>query len=326
MILADKIIKLRKSSGLSQEELADKLNVSRQAVSKWESATAIPSLEKILQLSELFGVTSDYLLKDEIETEESTSEENNSVIKISLETANDYLASRKSAAKKIALASVLCILSPITLLMLAGASASPNFSVSETFAGVIGLIVLFAFVACAVPLFMYSRFKNSHYEFLDKDIPFELEYGVKGIVNERIKQFKGSYTLYNIIGTCLCIFAPVPIIASAFTEKDFLAISMLCVTLVIVAVAVYMFVFAGVRYASMQKLLKQGDYTGEGKKRNRLKEAVSSIYWGIAVALFLLLSFLTNKWNLTWIVFAVAGVLSPVVMAICNLISKNKEN
>ena len=70
MILADKIIRLRKKNGWSQEELAEKMNVSRQAVSKWEGAQTIPDLGKLLQLSTLFGVTTDYLLKDEIEDEE----------------------------------------------------------------------------------------------------------------------------------------------------------------------------------------------------------------------------------------------------------------
>ena len=56
MILADKIVRLRKKNGWSQEELAQKMNVSRQAVSKWESAQTIPELEKILQLGALFGV------------------------------------------------------------------------------------------------------------------------------------------------------------------------------------------------------------------------------------------------------------------------------
>ena len=67
MILADKIIEERKKNGWSQEELASKLGVSRQAVSKWESSGSIPDLQRILQMSELFGVTTDYLLKDEIE-------------------------------------------------------------------------------------------------------------------------------------------------------------------------------------------------------------------------------------------------------------------
>ena len=66
MILADKIIALRKKAGWSQEELAQQLNVSRQSVSKWEGAQSVPDLERILQMSRLFGVSTDYLLKDEL--------------------------------------------------------------------------------------------------------------------------------------------------------------------------------------------------------------------------------------------------------------------
>lgn len=65
MTLADKILKLRKEKGLSQEAFAEQLGVSRQSVSKWESGTAIPDTEKILAMSELFGVSTDYLLKNE---------------------------------------------------------------------------------------------------------------------------------------------------------------------------------------------------------------------------------------------------------------------
>ena len=65
MILAEKIVKLRKEQGWSQEELAVRLNVSRQSVSKWESMASMPDLDKILNMSELFGVNTDYLLKDE---------------------------------------------------------------------------------------------------------------------------------------------------------------------------------------------------------------------------------------------------------------------
>ena len=64
MILADKIMNERKKNGWSQEELAEQLNVSRQSVSKWEGAQAIPDLQKIIAMAELFGVSTDYLLKD----------------------------------------------------------------------------------------------------------------------------------------------------------------------------------------------------------------------------------------------------------------------
>ncbi len=63
MNIADRIQQLRKAKGISQEELADRIGVSRQAVSKWESEQSVPDLDKIIQLSDLFEVTTDYLLK-----------------------------------------------------------------------------------------------------------------------------------------------------------------------------------------------------------------------------------------------------------------------
>lgn len=66
-MLSEKLYKLRKGSGLSQEQLAEKLNVSRQAISKWESGTAVPESEKLVTISNYFGVSVDYLLKEEEE-------------------------------------------------------------------------------------------------------------------------------------------------------------------------------------------------------------------------------------------------------------------
>ncbi len=63
MNMADRIQYLRKAKGISQEELADKVGVSRQAVSKWESEQSTPDLEKVIILSDFFGVTTDYIQK-----------------------------------------------------------------------------------------------------------------------------------------------------------------------------------------------------------------------------------------------------------------------
>ncbi|MCL2368254.1 MAG: helix-turn-helix domain-containing protein, partial [Oscillospiraceae bacterium] len=73
MNIADRIQHLRKLKGISQEELADKVGVSRQAVSKWESEQSIPDLDKVIILSDFFEVTTDYILKG-IETNKQTEE------------------------------------------------------------------------------------------------------------------------------------------------------------------------------------------------------------------------------------------------------------
>ena len=65
MKLADKLFELRKEKGWSQEKLAEQINVSRQSISKWESGQALPELEKIVELSKIFQVTTDYLLLED---------------------------------------------------------------------------------------------------------------------------------------------------------------------------------------------------------------------------------------------------------------------
>ncbi len=327
MILADKIIRLRKKNGWSQEGLAEKMNVSRQAVSKWESAQTVPDLEKILQLSILFGVTTDYLLKDEIEDEELTNDTSSdtTVKKISMEEANEYIAQRKKASWRIALATFLCILSPIALIVLTMLSELPNAIVTEATASAIGLTVFFAFILCAVPIFIYCGFKNQPYEFLDKNIPFELEYGVKGLVTEKKNAFRPTYIAYNIIASCVCIFSVVPLVLLSFSENEILVAAALALLMIIAGIGAGMFIVAGTQNASMQKLLKEGDFTEKEKKRTSVKEVVGFCYWGILTSIYLVWSFLTNHWYISWVVFAIGGILFPIVMCVCNLIADKQK-
>lgn len=328
MILADKIIKLRKKNGLTQEELADKMNVSRQAVSKWEGAQTIPDLEKILQLSAFFGVTTDYLLKDEIEEESADSiASENAVKRISLEEANAFIEQRKKASWLIALATFLCILSPITLIVLSMLSGLPEPIVTATTAGAVGLAVLFTFIMCAIPIFIYCGFKNQPYEFLDKNIPFELEYGVRGVVTEKKNAFRPTYIAYNIIAACVCIFSALPLLLLSFTESEVLVTVGLAFLMIVVGVGVGMFIIAGTQNASIEKLLKEGYFTDKEKNRTSLKETVGFAYWGILTAIYLTVTFLTSAFHLTWLIYAVGGILFPIVMCICNHIAdKEKKN
>ena len=86
MNVSEKIRTLRKSKGMSQEELAGQVNISRQAVSRWENGTALPDADNIVQLSKLFGVTTDYLLMDSYESDEDSPKikENNKILRANL--------------------------------------------------------------------------------------------------------------------------------------------------------------------------------------------------------------------------------------------------
>lgn len=140
MILAEKIAEQRKKNGWSQEELAEKLSVSRQSVSKWESAQSVRDLNRVLKLAEIFGVATDYLLKDEIETTQNitdfeTTENAKNVRKVTMEEANDFISHRKKTVPIVAFGVSLCIASPVVLIALAGLSEKAG--ISENFAGVL---------------------------------------------------------------------------------------------------------------------------------------------------------------------------------------------
>lgn len=323
MILADKIIRLRKKNGWSQEELAGKMNVSRQAVSKWEGAQTVPDLQKILMLSRLFGVTTDYLLKDEMEDEEFTDENNTPLKKITLAQANDFLEWRKTASIRIAIGTFLCIIAVIPFLILGAAAEVPAYHISENVGAGIGLTALLVIVAIAVVIFIFCGFKNAPFEFMDKG-SFETEYGVTGMVKEKQKAYKSAYIRYNAIGACICVLSPIPLFIGAFTEEEFLAVIMLTVTMLLAGIGAVFFIVAGVRWASMQKLLKEGEFAPR-EKANRLKETVSTIYWLAAAAGYLSWSFGTNDWKNTWIVWLIAGILFPAVMCLCNFFTEREE-
>lgn len=319
MILADKIIRLRKKNGWSQEELAEKMQVSRQAVSKWESAQTIPDIQKILMLGSLFGVTTDYLLKDEIEDEEFTDENNSSEKRITLAQANEFLEWRKSASVRIAIGTFLCVIAAIPLFILGAASEVPYYNISENVAGGVGLIVLIIIVAIAVAIFIFCGLKNTPYDFIDKE-PFETEYGVTGMVREKQKSYKSIYTKCTVIGICVCVISPIPLFIGGFAENEFFTVILLTVTMIFAGIGSVILIISGVRWESMQKLLKEGEYAPEEKRKSRIKENISTVYWLIVTAVYLGWSLSTNDWGSTWIVWVIAGIMFAGVICVCNLI------
>lgn len=330
MIFADKLIQLRKKSGWSQEELAEQMGVSRQSISKWEGAQSIPDLEKIIRLAKLFSVSTDYLLLDEMgEPEGGTpalpGEDSPALRRISMEEANAFLKIKEETARYIAWGVFLCILSPIVLLLLGGLSGLPGSGVSEGLAAAIGLTVLLVMVAAAVAIFIYSGGRTSAFEYLDSE-PFETEYGVSSMAKERREQYRESHVRNNIIGVCLCILAAIPLFGSAALEAEnpLLPVGLLCATLVTAGLGVRLLVDSGTVWGSFERLLEEGEYTREEKKKQPLVSQISQVYWLLVLAGYLAYSFVTNEWDRSWIVWPVAAVLFPAVTALILLLAKKK--
>ena len=330
MILADKIINLRKKNGWSQEELAEKLGVTRQSISKYEGAQSIPDLDKILKLSEIFGVTTDYLIKDELEEEEyaasqmqeNESESDRSVHKVTMEMANEYLQIIDWSAGKTAFATMLCILSPIVLLMLGAMSEMPNYHISENAAAGIGICVLIVLIAIAVTIFILCGMKTKKYEYMEKE-DIETAYGVSGMVKEKRDAYHSPYVTQLVIGITCCICSVIPLFGTlAVSESDFYMVSAVCMLLTLVAIGTYFIVRSATKMNAMNQLLEEEDYTRQKKHENKKMSGPVTVYWLIATAIYLAWSFTTNDWDRTWIIWPVVGVLFPAFYAIVSGIRK----
>ena len=323
-MLSDRILELRRQRGWSQEELAERMEVSRQAVSKWESGQTAPELDKILELSRIFEVTTDYLLKEDGEAPVLTADKPlPSGRIISLSQAKEYLGIRKRASYKIAVATFLCILSVIPVIILSVVSEEPYRLVTEKMAAAVGLSCIFVLVAASVGLYVHTGFESSPYEFLEKE-PYELERQAYWHVRSEQSQFRSKYAVFNIVATCLEVLSPLPLIIGAFSGDGLTVVITLAVTCLTVDVGVFLYIIAGVRWESMQRLLREGDYSPK-EKGSELRRGISSVYWLSAAALYLGVSLVTDAWESTWIIWPVAGVLFAALSCILNLVIGKKE-
>ena len=325
MILADKIIELRKKAGYSQEELAEKMGVSRQSVSKWEGALSIPDLDKILLMSEIFGVSTDYLLKDEFGEELPAPKEEISESKfrkVSMEEANEFIKVKDETAPKVALGVVMCILSPVILLLLCALEEMNRIQLTENGASGIGVVALLLLVAGAVALFVTSGMKTDKYEYFESE-PIELAYGVEGMVKERQNRLHDKHIKSCVVGICLCILAALPVMIFGFLEKaDGEVLIGVCLTLIMVAAGVYTLVKDGIPWETTQKLLQQEDYSIENKLTEKEMEPIATIYWCVVTAIYLGWSFYTMEWHKTWIIWPSAAVLYGAFYGIAHYMDK----
>lgn len=329
MSLGDKIAELRRQKGWSQENLAEKLGVTRQSVSKWESGSSIPDLDKIIGLSELFGVTTDYLIKSESTSEqaasgsESSDEPGSRYVTASM--AREFIGLSAANAPRTALAVALFVLSPVCLILLESLAELPGAAISKGAATGIGTAVLLIMVAAGVAALILLSGKVSKYDFLESD-SIRLDAEAARFVGGMKAEFEKSYYLSVAAGVALCILGALPLVVLACMEADELVIAAgVDLLLVLVAAAVYLFVRFGCIRSAYNKLLQEEDYTPENKEVERRTGTFSGIYWCVVTAAYLGVSFVTGRWDRTWIIWPVAGVLFAALRAIAYSVIKNRK-
>lgn len=330
MKLEEKIAWQRKKKGWSQEELAFRLDVSRQAVSKWELGSSVPDIDNILKMSQLFGCSTDYLLKEETEDlqEIKTENEENSVRIVSDGEGESYLNLVKKLSKKFAFGVSLCVFSPVALFVCLGLSCYELFQ--EEIAVGVGVGLLLGLVAIGVLLLVRCGIALSKYDYLEKQV-----IGISDRLRENTRQRKETgnkkFAWGISVAVVLCVLSVVPLVIFNIMadENDLIdqawVLFSVGILLCVVAVAVFLFVSFGIVRGSYDKILQEKEYSVAKKREESKTKQFSEIYWGVALALYLVLSFLLeNQWDKTWIIWPVAGVLYGVLRAIVWSVIKKK--
>ena len=338
MTLAERIIELRKAKGWSQEELAEYLDVSRQSVSKWEIGNSIPDINRILAMSELFGVTTDYLLKGIGQEITETDKEEIPVLEIDPvkepgegtlherilndEEITGFIETSAECGRRIGLGVFLCIIAAAPLIGLAGFIREDGHGfLPEISAIVIGMIFLFAAVAAAVYLFIKCGSKMKPYQFI-KEGRFCMDAEDIMTIRQYSDEFEPHFSRGVAKGVVLCIVSPVPLIVMGLLDvSEGIIILMVPLLLLLVAITVNMFIRLVMVKESFDALLKEEDFDTDptAVENARREEKVSGIFWPIVVAIYLGWSLFSKDWHITWIIFPVAAL---VFAAIVNAVKK----
>ncbi|WP_068544366.1 helix-turn-helix domain-containing protein [Thalassotalea crassostreae] len=326
MILAEKIVKLRKQLGWSQEELAEKLNVSRQSVSKWESTNSIPDLNRIIMLAELFDVSTDFLLKDENEVfESSQGSKSSDTIQVSLEQATKYIDSTMEATALNVKGVLLCVCSVIPLLFLLAMADSNKLNLTSDIAAPIGVVFILIMVSIAVSFFLKTNQYDDDTTVID-DERFELAYGVHGVFSEKMKKFRPTYNRRLSIGIFLFIVSFVPLMFAAMSAAGTdLILMMLIVLLLIISAGLYLVIPVSTKYDALNNVLRDSDFNSVKSKRAKRAEKLAAFYWPLLIAIFLGWSLWTMAWGITWIIWPVGAVLFAALIGLMELFAKDEE-
>lgn len=332
MTFSEKISALRKQKGWSQEELAEKLMVTRQAVSKWESAQSMPDLDKLVQLSEALGVSTDYLLKDEQAQSApvpATAEQTVKPRHVTQEEARRYLQLQTAAIPKTTLGVALCVWSPIALIGLPVLRLTLNWGFPEEICSGIGLCVLLVMVAAGVALLLTASGKLREFEYLERE-PIETDNGAREQALHMQREMASFCTRQNTIGVVLCILSVLPLFALMCVPgvPDGYYSLAVCALLLLVGIACLLLVRTGSMRGAVDKLLEQGDYTRENKAKSRFVGAVSAAYWLVVTAVFLFYTFGPNgngQPQYSWFFWAISGVLYGALMAALSVYRKKSK-
>ena len=317
MSVAENIQLLRKRNGITQEQLADELGVSRQAISKWETGEAFPETDKLIALCERFGVTCDTLLRGSVAEHTDTDRENG---------IPDRDAEREEKRRIDRFSRMIALGVGLILLGVSGCVLLIGFGVlydNKLFDALGGACVLL-FVAVSVFLFVYGGIANENDK---KEHPER-----RGIPAEKAKKFlrrfpfvmaglvAGILLLVVMLVLCLALFAD-----EGTKQSEFNGCVIVAAFFAGLIVCVGGLCMLGIRCEGYKT---SGETAQKGKENEsslqRISGAVGGAIMLTATAVFLLCGFLGNLWHPAWVVFPIGGILCGIVSTVLQCFEKKK--
>lgn len=290
MELKDKLLMLRKEKNLSQQQLADQLNVSRQSISKWELGEGYPEVEKLILMSSLLNVSLDYLMKDTNETNLQNQEK----YFCSHQEIMEYIKYKKSFALKVALAVAIIILSVIIPIQLDGSSLS-------TFQMLI-------MIAIAVGILIIAGLSSEKYKKLEKE-EINMSYEDLRTLQEQYIKFQSRFRIIIVFAVCLIIVsvAIVTLLSdkSGFIEKIGITQLLLCG-----AISVFLFIIIGIENSMYQFLIQNHEYI---IKKEEEDSSLFALTMPLAAMIYLMLGFIFEYWHPGWIIFPLTAIITMIL-------------
>ncbi len=289
------LFKLRKEKGWTQTELADKLNVTNQAVSKWETGDSYPETSQLLKLSELFDISIDDLLKGHYpqnkENKEITNINSSPISKKPKKWMNTFAVLISSGILLIFIGIIIyligCILYENTELEL-----------------VIFIIALFASIAVGVPILTFAGITDSYYYIETND-------------NDCHRQKTRQFSISISFGVMLCILSIIAFITISFFENNKTGqLISLASGFTIIAIAVILFIFSGIKWSNYTNELKAQGIHIEPKENKKGLSKYDGVVMLTCTAIYLVLGFIFRLWHPGWVIFPIGGIICAIFNAI----------
>jgi len=304
MSFSDNLHYLRKRDKITQEDLADRLGVSRQSVSKWETGEAYPETDKLITLCDMFGVSMDDLVRGEV-TEKAEA---------SRADGKELIRRTDRFSKAIACGVFLILFGVSVCVLLSGVALTLEQNIANITA-VMGAVAVILFVAAAVFLFIffgmeYDRFRKAN----------PVVDGVYGEEETRAFSRRFAITMACLVSGILLdvIFL---VVFTSLIDADIIAVAnkdqtycfVTAAFLFVLAFIVGGLVSAGISHTkyNVEEYNKQNH--GENSPRAKLKEAICGAVMLSATALFLVLGFVWGLWHPGWVVFPVGGIICGII-------------